>query len=996
MFQELKFQLSTAILTILTIAAAVSAIINFQQQHKFRLPDDGAIWVERASGVEALHLEPDGPAAKAGIKTGDKLVKINGVDISKAEDVPQVLVTLGAWSTPRYSVRRGGVEFKPQVVVGEVPVDPAVSYQYMVGAAYLLIGLFVYFRRGSAHKARHFYVLCLVSFILYCFHYTGKLNGFDKVIYFGNVAAGLFAPTVFLHLCLTFPEPRNWFRGKLRIGLLYIPATVIFAAWLATTSGTLRVGISPVELRWLFDRIWQMFVVVPYLAGAVVLSLDYHRTEDPIVRQQLKWLRNGTFCGILPFTVLYVLPYALGMLPNRYLRLSVLSLALIPLTLAYAIARYRLMDVDILFRRGYAYTLATLCVLAAFYGIVFSLGSLVQKNFKDVGNTGLIAVMLIAAFLFQPIRNWIQERLDKHFYRDRYDYRRTLVEFARELGSETDLDAMLSSVGERLLQTLSIKHMAVFLAEERPGEKPAFYLKMSMGSRRRPSELSNDELDLSFLNWDLPQPYIFFERTRHQLDAISRGWPATVRRTIAELDMTYYIPCTVRGRTIAFLGVSRAEDGEFLSTVDVELLTTISGYVGIAIENATLYRSLQRKVEEYERLKEFSENIVESINVGILAADLEDRVESWNSQIEKLTGIPRQSAIGRKLCELFSADMAEQFERVRGETGIHHIYKFVMQPTALSAIAGTAALNHDGQGVDGPSLALNGNASRNGIHHSTVNVAIAPLVSKDFEQIGRLIIFDDVTDRAELEQRLVQADKLSSIGLLAAGVAHEVNTPLAVISTYAQMLAKQVANDEQKSMLLDKIAKQTFRASEIVNSLLNFSRTSTTSFGDVDVNKIIRETMSLLEHQIQKVGVQVKLDLETGMPAVHGNAGKLQQVFLNLFLNARDAMEGGGVLSVRSWGEQAGARIEVSDTGHGISPEHIQRIYDPFFTTKGSRKGTGLGLAVTYGIIQEHKGSIEVSSRKGGTRFHLEFPWSKTALGQAAGLPSSRRPVNAA
>ena len=175
----------------------------------------------------------------------------------------------------------------------------------------------------------------------------------------------------------------------------------------------------------------------------MVLSLDYRKAEDPIVRQQLKWLRNGTFCGILPFAVLYVAPYALGMMPNQYMRLSVLSLALIPLTLAYAIARYRLMDVDILFRRGYAYTLATLCVLAAFYGIVFSLGSLVQKNFKDVGNTGLIAVMLVAAFLFQPIRNWIQERLDKHFYRDRYDYRRTLVEFARELNSETDLDAML-------------------------------------------------------------------------------------------------------------------------------------------------------------------------------------------------------------------------------------------------------------------------------------------------------------------------------------------------------------------------------------------------------------------------------------------------------------------------------------------------------------------------------------------------------------------------
>src|SRR5206468_9744212 len=123
----------------------------------------------------------------------------------------------------------------------------------------------------------------------------------------------------------------------------------------------------------------------------------------------------------------------------------------------------------------------------------------------------------------------------------------------------------------------------------------------------------------------------------------------------AELDLTYFVPCKVRGRTIAFMGVSRTTDGDYLSSVDVELLMTLAGYVGIAIENATLYRSLQRKVEEYERLKEFSENIVESINVGILAVDLEDRVESWNTQIEQLTGIRREHALGRKLSEVFPA-----------------------------------------------------------------------------------------------------------------------------------------------------------------------------------------------------------------------------------------------------------------------------------------------------------------------------------------------------
>jgi signal transduction histidine kinase len=408
----------------------------------------------------------------------------------------------------------------------------------------------------------------------------------------------------------------------------------------------------------------------------------------------------------------------------------------------------------------------------------------------------------------------------------------------------------------------------------------------------------------------------------------------------------------------------------------VELLATLAGYLGIAIENATLYRSLQRKVEEYERLKEFSENIVESINVGILAVDLDDRVESWNTQIEQLSGVTREHALGRKLSEVFPAALVEQFERVRGETGIHHIYKFVLKPAAPQA-------NGNANGH------TNGHALPARFRESTLNIAIAPLVSKEQEQIGRLIIFDDVTDRAELEQRLVQADKLSSIGLLAAGVAHEVNTPLAVISTYAQMLAKQVAGDSQKSIILDKIAKQTFRASEIVNSLLNFSRTSTTSFGEVSLNRVIQETLSLLEHQLQKAGIQLKTDLEPALPGVQGNAGKLQQVFLNLFLNARDAMSKGGVLEVRTWTDGPRVKVEVTDNGSGIAPEHIHRIYDPFFTTKAARKGTGLGLSVTYGIIQEHGGSIEVFNRRGGgATFRLDLPLSSAG--------AARKPVNAA
>jgi PAS domain S-box-containing protein len=503
---------------------------------------------------------------------------------------------------------------------------------------------------------------------------------------------------------------------------------------------------------------------------------------------------------------------------------------------------------------------------------------------------------------------------------------------------------MLQSVADRLMQTLSIRHVAFFVIDDIEREadaETAWRLRMSMGSSARPLS-HRSALDLSFLNWPERGPYIFFERTRYHMDAIAQAWPASIRQTIADLDLNYYLPCTVRGRTIAFLGVSRTETGEFLSSDDVELLLTLANYVGIAAENANLYRDLKRKVDEYERLKEFSENIVESINVGILAAGLDDRVESWNTQMERISGIGRADAVGRTLAELFPATLVEQFRLTEGEMRIHNLDKFALDT---------------GKG------------------EATMNIAIAPLVSREMERIGRLVIFDDVTDRAELERRLVQADKLSSIGLLAAGVAHEVNTPLAVISTYAQMLAKQVSDDEQKSRMLDKIARQTFRASEIVNSLLNFSRTSSAEFTEVRINAVIQETLSLLSHQMKKAGVEVVTRLDSQLDSVRGNSGKLQQVFLNLFLNARDAMEPRGVLEVVTMNSANGAVVEVIDTGHGIAPEHLSRIYDPFFTTKSAKKGTGLGLSVTYGILQEHGAVIEANPNEGpGTCFRLEFP----------------------
>ncbi len=250
------------------------------------------------------------------------------------------------------------------------------------------------------------------------------------------------------------------------------------------------------------------------------------------------------------------------------------------------------------------------------------------------------------------------------------------------------------------------------------------------------------------------------------------------------------------------------------------------------------------------------------------------------------------------------------------------------------------------------------------------------------------MIVEDTTERVKLEEQLQISDKMASIGLLAAGVAHEVNTPLTGISSYTQMLLEGIDPDDPRSLLLQKIERQTFRAAKIVNGLLNLSRPAQSDTGPVDLHKVINDVLSLLEHQFRSSSIQLRKDLAAPSPVVRGIEHKLQQVFLNLCLNARDAMPKGGWLSITTRGADGQIIVEVADTGQGISSEQLARIYDPFFTTKPIGQGTGLGLSITYGIVQEHGGTIRCDSTMGqGTRFTLTLPpqeASRERTGQAA------------
>ena len=286
-------------------------------------------------------------------------------------------------------------------------------------------------------------------------------------------------------------------------------------------------------------------------------------------------------------------------------------MGLLPLTFGYAIFRYKLMDVDLIFKRGMAYTLAAMAIAGAYFTAIALVGKLVQTRLPSAGTTGLVVAIVVTALLADPLRKWIQERMDRVFYRTRYDYRQTLVEFGRELSAETDLDKMLTAVVDRLSRTLLVDRMAIFLPRA-SGRDSLFWPSRSAFSRRP------DSISISWASTGRKSlKAIFSSKTLTTFRA-----KLSARETISRLELNYYIPCRAQKATVAVLGLGKTVTGDFLSSEDVELLETVAGYLAIAIQNSRLYASLEQKVTQYERLKDFNENIVESINVGVLAVDL--------------------------------------------------------------------------------------------------------------------------------------------------------------------------------------------------------------------------------------------------------------------------------------------------------------------------------------------------------------------------------------
>jgi PAS domain S-box-containing protein len=923
-------------------------------------------WVDTKDGIFAKSIERGSAAERAWLLPGDQLIGISldgksrPEQITAARDVQIYLDQARVGGQLHYLMKRPS--YAQEVGAYWADLDhlgaihkwtPRVIYINLIGLVYLFVGFFVLFKQGGrAPFALHFATFCLAAFVFHFYTPVGSYRDLDLAIAFlDNAAFILFAP-LFLHFCALYPSRQQLFATRRwRAVVLYVPALLLLAFSLVIfLRDEMAKGIPafqkiPVseQLIGLFYWLGVFHLAVALIASTALLVRTYVRAKSAIVRQQIKWVLWGTLLAVTPFTLLYAVVYLFGAPTDRWLTdVALVPLAIIPFAFGYSVLRYRLMDVELVVRRVFVYALTTLAI-ALLLGVVvytaglYAFGSDQEFTSGEITLRVVLAVLAMAVIVMvaAPVKNFLQERVDRLFYGERYDLRNSLLDFGRTLSATTALEPLLDSLVSRLQEVMNVERVAIFI--ESRSSKTGYVVARAAG-------LTTPEA--------VPPDFREMIRVRSAETGIVRAddldlnsdTKVSVRRALH-----YFVPCVVRGRMVAVIGLGRSVDGSLLSSEDVEILRTVSGYVAVAIENSLLYKDQQERAAELKMLKEFNESIIESINVGLLAVDLDGRVTRLNSALEHILDLRRDAAVGKRVEDLFSEDFADTLKQVLGKDGwrlkeIRNIYKL---HTATRANRGLV-----------------------------LNIALAPLQDGQ-GQTGALVVLEDVTARISLEEQLQQREKLSSIGLLAAGVAHEVNTPLTGVSSYTQMLLGMLNETDPKHALLQKVRTQAERATNIVNNLLNFSRTgSATEFGEIDVARVFDDTLQLLEPQLRRSQIEIVRRYDEDAPEAYGNAGKLQQVFTNLILNARDAIPDGGRIIVATGTADDGSLIaEISDTGIGIAPENVAKIYDPFYTTKGVGQGTGLGLAVSYGIIQEHAGRISVESEPGhGTTFRITLP----------------------
>lgn len=909
------FVFLTCALLLATLVAALGGISFQRKVERFR---PVGIEVRADQGVWRV---VDVAKEETGLEIDDEIFR---GDQAAPTELTEFEALLRSGSESLLLLRRGG-EAMP------IPYQrPAleIDFPYLILAAiaivYLLIGLYTVFK-DRQRQAKLFYFWSLTSVALYVL--SPPLiprDMLDQLVFLGDELARVLLPALTLHLFLVFPKRLFESRWLTRlIPLAYLPSFLLATYYGDQIYGGQHLfGAPSVESIARVDQLELFFFVGSAMLAVAMLATRLLRAGQGGTwesRRQTQWILLGMVGGYLPFVVLYVIPRALQLAwPDWTTVLAVLPLAFVPLAFAWAILKFKLLDIGPILRDSISYSLTILVGLFGFSLINVAIRQGIADELSLARNMLTFAAGIMVAGVLVPTRGAISSGLERLQFGGSLGSRRELASLGQELLHERDLDRLCEILVERLADGL-VTRTNLYLAQ---------------GGAMVPMELRSGlppALGFEAFGAD------FWQRDVENISAVH--FPAedmTPQQRLFVAGYRYAFPLTVRGHRVGVALMSYKFDDEPLSTEDLNLARGLLNQATLAIENAQLLEEVHSKLLEVTRLEEHQKGILESSPAGIAVLDGSGQIVSANHAFAVVAGTSRREVLGKTFEELLPvAPMPEV------EDGV----------------------------VEVSYCSLEGSE-----RHLQMSLAS---YDRGTDSDLRVLVLLDVTERMMMEQELQEKERLASLGMLAAGVAHEVNTPLTGISSYAQLLLSDVGEDDPQYEILKKMERQTFRAAQIVNNLLEFARNRRGELVPVPLDSVLDECVQLLQERAENNAVEIDWQRPAQPLVVLGNEGELHQVFTNLVVNALDAMaKTGGSLRLTLDAVGRRARVRVADTGPGIPPERLERIFHPFFSSKLSKGGSGLGLAITSNIVRRHAGEIRAENHESerGCTFTVELP----------------------
>ncbi len=891
----------------------IIALVNIFQKIAWKFPTDRIDWGTGPNGLVCIKSPQESP-----IKKGDILLDINGYVVTNKIDLYRAIQNRRYC---RYEIERD--EMLKNVGVDITNKYTPFSYYILVFSGIILILLTLRVLNTTLKQHTQFsppsiYYLLGLSFAGFLvFSPTGSYHATDFFFLFLETVSFIFFPALLLHYSIYFPI-KSGILKKIKPGFLNMSIYLVPAAFLILNHLFVLSGLPNPEPETLISRINQFRKIsLHYFALYLFIALIFFIISNLnlfLKRKQKKFLFPLAGISISISTMLifsFLRPTS-----SDFVNFILITIVFLPLSLTYYLGHRRFTDVEEIIKK----TVSLASILLFIFGIYFFLGSDIMQN-RLMGIFWSMATILTAGLLFKPVEETVLKYVNKIFFKSTLDFKEKLKDLIQSLRRERDI----SSLARNFLQTIDHGFQlqgSAFLVHYR---KNVFYTlpqktKVVLSRKFRDDLFEADNL-------------VFYST-----EEFKRRYPKDYK-VMKGLNYYQFLPLKTQDRLIGLIAFGPKNDSTYLSVEDWELLFSINASLSLSVENAFLYSELKNQLNEISLLKEFNEDIIENINFGLVVLSSLNIIQTWNNVMEEKFQIPAKKAINSKAHAVFLPSLWKKiYEKKQGISSINSVKVKIADSELI------------------------------------FDIYISPLKDNSGKIIGTILVFEDVTEQVFIQNQLITSEKLASLGMLSAGIAHEVNTPLTGISSYCQLLLDNPQGVENTKLIL-KIQDQVRRANKIIRTLLDFSRQKGEQPNELDLNKVIDNSISLVEHQFKQKNIELRKDYNF-VHKIFGFSTRLQQMFINILINASDAViNSRGLVSISGTETGQDLVIRIKDNGKGIEEKDLKKIFDPFFTTKAQGEGTGLGLSISYNIVEEHYGHIEAKSiLNKGTTFVIKLP----------------------